>query len=103
MVKVLVVQNKEVNLDQSIIADQTKEVVKKNSLPEDEGIAIYDCGKGDTPWEWAEQVIQVGECLADMPMPPSVIIQADGDAEMQLILYIQDILNGEVEQEDTVE
>jgi hypothetical protein len=101
MVHVLVVQS-DANLDTSIIADRTKEVVKKNSIPE-EGIAIYDCGKGDIPWDWAEQVIQVGECIMEMQVPPSVVIKSDGDAEMQLILYIQDILNGEVEQEDTGE
>jgi hypothetical protein len=106
MVHVLVVQNKEARLDATIIADRTKEQVRKNSIPE-EGIAIFDCGEGELestiPWDWAEQIIQVGECIMEMKVEPSVIISADGDAEMQLVLYIQDILNGEVEQEDSVE
>jgi hypothetical protein len=103
---VLVVQNKEARLDINIIADRTKEEVRKNNLPTD-GIAIFDCGIGalesTVPWDWAEQIIQVGECIMEMKVEPSVIIGADGDAEMQLILYIQDLLNGEVEQEDTGE
>jgi hypothetical protein len=100
MVHVLVVQNKEANLDATVIADRTKEEVRKNSLPQDEGIAIYDCGKGDIPWDWAEQIIQVGECVMEMEIPPSIVIDTDGDAEMQLVLYITDILNGEAGQED---
>jgi hypothetical protein len=102
MVRILVVKNDAAKLDINLIAERTKEDVKKGTVP-DEGIAIFECGKGDIPWDWPEQVIQVGECVADFEVPPSVTIGADGDAEMQLVLIIMDILNGEVEQEDTGE
>lgn len=70
---ILVIVDNEIRVEPDFIANNVKEEVKLNSVPQD-GIAIFQCGKPlpDGNWDW---VAKLGNCLA--PIDESIHIDLE--------------------------
>lgn len=80
--------------------------VSHNSLPQDGGIAVYDCLDSKTvDWKWPNKVIATGDCptLAEKRVHVDVTLQAGSDMTGQIISMYETTQNELVEDEGEAE
>lgn len=99
--RVLLIVQRGLTIDKEFLADQANTIVTQNSVPSDVGVAIWTCGQPDPPFEWAETIIQIGECLMEGDMQPDTVINAQDDFNGQLVSMVQTLQDSEIEVPDT--
>jgi hypothetical protein len=99
--RVLVIAERGITLDKSFIEQQVNTTVSINSEPTEDGVAIYTCGQPDPPVEWADSVILVGECSAELAKEPSARINREDDVLGTLVSMLQTLQDTEVEMADS--
>jgi hypothetical protein len=80
-VRVLIIREIGIKLNNELIARALKEQVVNNSYPEPGGIAVFECGK-EPNWSWPDTTIVVGQCdiqrnRADMTISANENIESE--------------------------
>lgn len=99
--KVLVIVERGIQLDKAFIEQQVNTTVSVNSMPSDEGVAIFTCGQANPPFQWADSVILVGECSAEFEKEPNAMIDRNDDVLGILVSMLQTLQDTEVETADS--
>jgi hypothetical protein len=80
-VRILIIREIGVKLDNELISRALKEKVVNNSYPEPGGIAVFECGT-EPNWKWPDTTIVVGQCdiqrnRADMSISANENIESE--------------------------